>query len=129
MTARSEAVVKWGLVIFGSVTLIMMGAVIAPSAVLEATFGTTVSDPLALMIVRSWGALIGLMGALLITAAWHPGQRFGSVLVVMVSKIVFLGLLVLYGQMYLRAAAGTIVIDMAAIVFLAWCLFRPKIRA
>jgi hypothetical protein len=50
----------------GALTCTMVYAAIAPQAALRSTFGTTLEGPLAEVLVRNWGALIALVGAMLI---------------------------------------------------------------
>ncbi len=50
--------IKWIMIVSGLLTCTMVYAVIAPQAMLQSTFGETLEGPLALLIVRNWGALI-----------------------------------------------------------------------
>lgn len=126
MIRLRESHIKTGLLVFGALTLTMIGTVFAPQEVLMATFGAAFDDPLALMIVRSWGALIGLIGGMLVYAAFHPDQRRPLVIGAMISKIMFLGLLITYGAAYLAAAMGVIIADTAAIAFMAACVASAR---
>ena len=56
---------------------------------------------LAEIIVRSWGALITLVGAMLIYGAFNPQQRPLILTIAGLSKLIFVGLLVLFGSQYL----------------------------
>ena len=60
------AYIKWIMLVSGALTCTMVYAAIAPQAALRATFGETLQGPLAEIVVRNWGALITLMGAMLI---------------------------------------------------------------
>ena len=126
MIRLRESHIKAGLLVFGALTLTMLGAVFAPQAMVKATFGADFNDPLALMIVRSWGALIGLVGAMVIYAAFHPDQRRVLVFVAMISKMMFIGLLFTVGTVYLAAASGAIIADTAAVAFMAACLVSAR---
>lgn len=64
-------------------TATMLYASIAPSAALQSTFGESLDGPLADLIVRNWGALIGLVGGMLIYGAFHPPARIDSAVVVL----------------------------------------------
>jgi len=44
----------------GALTLTMVYAAIAPEAALRSTFGESINGPIADVVVRNWGALIGL---------------------------------------------------------------------
>lgn len=47
------------MVVSGVLTLTMVYAAIAPEAALRSTFGATIGGPVADIVVRNWGALIG----------------------------------------------------------------------
>ena len=59
----------------GALTLTLLYAAIAPEAALRSTFGESMEGPVADVVVRNWGALIALMGAMLIYGA--PNRRYG----------------------------------------------------
>jgi hypothetical protein len=126
MMRLREGYIKAGLLVFGALTMTMIGAVFAPQPMLRATFGADFSNPLALMIVRSWGTLIALVGGVMIYAAFHPEQRKVLVFVAMTSKMIFLALLIGFGTQYMAAAAGVIIADMAAIAFMAASLMAVR---
>jgi len=54
--------IKWIMLVSGALTCTMLYAAIAPQAALRATFGETLEGPPAEIVVRNWGALIGLVG-------------------------------------------------------------------
>lgn len=83
--------IKWIMLISGVLTCTMFYAVVAPEAAMMFTFGASISDPIAETIVRSWGALITGVGALLIYGAFKPMQRSFILVVTGISKIVFIG--------------------------------------
>lgn len=58
--------IKWIMLVSGVLTCTMAYAAIAPQAALHATFGETLEGPLADIVVRNWGALITLVGAMLV---------------------------------------------------------------
>ena len=57
------------MIVSGVLTMTMIYAALAPEAALRSTFGESVSGPVADIVVRNWGALIALVGAMLIYAA------------------------------------------------------------
>ena len=67
--------IKWIMLVGGVLTCTMVYAAIAPQAALLATFGETLPGPLAELVVRSWGVLITLVGAMLVYGAFYPAQR------------------------------------------------------
>jgi hypothetical protein len=66
---------KWIMLLSGVLTSTMIYAAIAPDAALQSTFGETLTGPLAQIVVRNWGALIALIGAMLIYGAFNPASR------------------------------------------------------
>ena len=56
------------MILSGVLTMTMIYAALAPEAALRSTFGENVSGPVADIVVRNWGALIALVGAMLIGA-------------------------------------------------------------
>ena len=56
----------------------MFYAVVAPPAALMPTFGETLTGPVADIVVRNWGALITLIGAMLIYGAFDPRVETSS---------------------------------------------------
>jgi hypothetical protein len=94
----------------GLLTLSMVYALVAPDAALHATFGAGVSGPVGDVVVRNWGALIGLMGVLLIYAARRPEVRPVALALAGASKAVFIGLVLSHGTQFLGHQAGVAVI-------------------
>ena len=84
----------------------MVYATIAPQAALQSTFGATVEGPVADIVVRNWGALIGLMGGMLIYAARRPALRPFVLAVAGTSKAVFILLVAAHGGRFLGHQAG-----------------------
>lgn len=98
--------IKWIMLVTGVLTCTMLYAAVAPQASLQSTFGVTLDGPAAEIVVRNWGALIGLVGAMLIYGAFHEGSRKLSVVVALVSKAVFIGLMLTMGQQFMGKQAG-----------------------
>ena len=63
------------MIVSGVLTMTMVYAALAPEAALRSTFGESVSGPVADIVVRNWGALIALVGAMLIYGARKPAVR------------------------------------------------------
>jgi hypothetical protein len=61
--------IKWIMLLSGVLTSTMIYAAIAQRAAMESTFGKTLDEPLAEIIVRNWGVLVALVGAMLIYGA------------------------------------------------------------
>jgi hypothetical protein len=101
----------------------MFFAVIAPQAALMQTFGASIDDPLVDIVVRSWGMLITLIGAMLIIGAFKPRYRLLVIAVASLSKITFISLVITYGSQYLDKAGLAIGFDsLVVIAFLLYLL-------
>lgn len=100
------AKMKWVMLVSGVLTLTMVQAAFAPSAALRATFGETLEGPLAEIVVRNWGALIALVGAMLIYGAFQPQVRSLVLVVAGLSKLIFITLTLIFGTRYLGQQAG-----------------------
>jgi hypothetical protein len=109
--------IKWIMLVSGALTSTMLYATIAPGAVLRATFGETLEGSLAEIVVRNWGALIALVGAMLIYGAFEPSVRPLVLTVAGLSKVVFISLVLSQGRQYLGHQAGvSIAIDSVMVV-------------
>jgi cbb3-type cytochrome oxidase subunit 1 len=62
---------RWIMLVSGVLTATMVQAAITPDSALQSNFGETVSGPLAHLVVRNWGALIALVGGMLIYGAFN----------------------------------------------------------
>src|SRR5262245_38445086 len=83
------------LLITGLATAGILVVFVAPVPVMTVLFGQAPSDALSLFIVRHWGLLVFLVGALLIYAAYHPEVRVPTLIVAIVEKVALvLGLLI-----------------------------------
>ncbi len=107
---------KWIMIVSGALTCTMLFAAIAPQAALRTTFGDSLQGPLAEIVVRNWGALIALVGAMLIYGAYHPTVRPLVLTVAGLSKLIFIGLVVAHGTQYLGQVGLSIGIDLVMVV-------------
>jgi hypothetical protein len=114
--------IHWIMTVSGVLTLTMVYAAVAPDAALRSTFGETLDGPVADVVVRNWGALIGLMGAMLIYAARKPAVRPMALAVAGASKAIFIALVLWHGRRFLSQQAGVaVVVDLLwVIVFAAY---------
>ena len=117
-----RSAIKWIMLVSGALTCSMVYAAIAPQAMLRATFGESLEGPLADLVVRNWGALIFLVGAMLIYGAFNATVRPLVLVVAAASKIVFITLVVLDGSRYLQTQAGiSVAVDsVMVLIFLAY---------
>ena len=116
-----------GHAVSGVLTATMIQAAIAPDAALESTFGESVGGPVAHLVVRNWGALIALIGGMLIYAAFNPVHRALVLVVAGVSKVIFVVLVLSEGTRYLSDQAGVAVaIDSVMVLLFAWYLIAAR---
>jgi hypothetical protein len=119
--------IKWIMLVSGALTCTMLYAAIAPRAALQSTFGETLDGPLAEIVVRNWGALITLVGLMLIWGAFKPELRTLVLTVAGISKLMFAALVLAHGGRYLGQQAGVaIAIDLLWVVLFAWYLLGTR---
>jgi hypothetical protein len=111
----------------GVLTSTMLYAAVAPQASLQSTFGERLDSPVAEIVVRNWGALIGLIGAILLYGAYHPSSRTLVLIVAGLSKAVFIGLVLSHGARYLGHQAGiAVVVDSVFVLLFAGYLIGSR---
>jgi hypothetical protein len=116
---------KWIMLVSGILTSTMIYAAIAPAASLRATFGAALEGPVADVVVRNWGALVALVGGMLVYGAYRPAVRPLVLTVAAASKIVFIALVLAHGTLFLGYQAGTaVLIDSAMVIIFAGYLIR-----
>ena len=119
--------IKWIMLVSGALTCTMAYAAIAPQAALRSTFGETLQGPLAEIVVRNWGALITLVGAMLVYGAFNPQVRSLALTIAGASKLVFIALVLSHGGRYLGHQAGiAIALDAVWVVLFAWYLLTAR---
>jgi hypothetical protein len=102
--------IKWIMLVSGLLTCSMLYAAVSPEAALNSTFGEGLEGPVASIVVRNWGALIGLIGLMLVYGAFAPSARRLVLTVAASSKLVFIALVLSYGTQFLAFQAGVAVI-------------------
>ena len=122
---------KWVMLAAGLLTCTMFYAAFAPVQMQRSTFGEFVDGPVAQIVVRSWGVLIGLIGLMLIYAAFDVASRRLALLVAAVSKIAFISLVLVFGQQLLEHQVGTslIVDSIMVVLFVAYLIAAPRSEA
>ena len=88
---------KWIMLISGALTFTMVFAAITPQLALHSMFGYSLEGPLAEVVVRNWGALIALIGGMLIYGAFNTEVRNLVLTVATLSKITFIALVISNG--------------------------------
>jgi hypothetical protein len=119
--------IRWIMIVSGVLTTTMFKAALVPDAALRSTFGESLSGPpLAEIVVRNWGALIGLIGGMLIYGAFNPPVRPLVLVVAGISKVVFIGLVLTFGQDYLAQVGIAVAVDSVMILLFAWYLVAAR---
>jgi hypothetical protein len=119
---------KWVMLVSGVLTFTMIYGLLAPQAALESMFGASFNGTLANIVIRSWSALVGLIGVILIYGFFSPKNRVFSISVAAFSKVVFVSLVLLYGQEFLDKAASAIVMDCFVIILAGAYLFAVRMQ-
>jgi len=120
--------IKWVMLVSGVLTFTMFYGVYAPQAALESMFGASFNGTLENIVIRSWSALVGLMGAILIYGFFSQKNRVFSISVAAFSKVVFVSLVLLYGQEFLGKAAPAIAMDCVVIILSGVYLFAVRMQ-
>lgn len=109
--------IKWVMLVSGLLTCTMFYVAVAPDTALRSNFGATIDGPIAQIVVRNWGVLIGLMGVLLICGAFSAPLRRTALLVAGASKVAFIALVLSLGQQFLQFQVGmSVAIDSIMVV-------------
>ena len=111
--------IKWIMLLAGLVTSTTVAAVFVPQETLISMFGTNLTELLANLVVRSWGFLVSIMGALLIYGAFNEGSRLLCIITAGISKIGFLLLILIFGATYIDKLMVTVVFDSIVVLILA----------
>ena len=115
------------MLVSGALTCTVLYAALFPAAALQSTFGEAVGGPAAEMVVRNWGVLIFLMGALLVRGAFDPAVRNVVLLAAGASKAVFIGLVLTGGPQFLsNGAAVPVVVDGLTVALFAAYLVSER---
>ena len=128
---KSDRAIKWIMLVSGVLTFSMISFVFAPEAMQRRNFGTALDGAVADIVVRNWGALIALIGAMLVYGAFAPAVRSFVLTVTGISKIVFIGLLLIYGRTFLDGPLRVaVIVDSLEVVLFALILVaKPPVFA
>ena len=115
--------IKWILIIVGALTATMAYAAIAPQGAMMSSFGATLEGPLANIIVRSWGLMVTLIGAILILSAFRPKYRRLVMSAAAIGKLFLVALIVIEGGAIMTAALPVVIFDgLVVLIFAAFVL-------
>lgn len=116
------------LIVSGLLTITMLQFAIAPTRSLKSTYGETLQGPLVDLVVRGWGFLIALVGAMLLWAAFHPETRTLAVGAAIASKLFYVGALLTHRKRFLKGfAAVTAGVDVVMVALLAAWLAKTGV--
>lgn len=122
--------IKWIMLVSGLLTCTMVYALIAPDAAFQSNFGEALQGPAGRLVVRNWGALITMMGLLLIYGALRPQYRDVALMVAGSTKLIFIVLVLAHGGLFLGHQAGVAVaIDAVWVILFAIYLLNRKTAA
>jgi hypothetical protein len=120
---------KWVMIISGVLTTTMFYGLFAPQSALESMFGASFNGDLESIVIRSWSALIGLIGIVLIYGFFNESVRKYSFSIAAFSKLVFVVLVSVYGQQFMAKLAPAVLMDVVVIIVAAVYLINPVIGA
>ena len=118
--------IKWIMLVTGVITCSMLLATVNPQAGLMNTFGASIDGPIAEIVVRNWGALIGLVGGMLIYAAFKPELRAFVLVIACISKLTFISLVLTFGSQFMGKAIVAVVFDSIVVALYLVYLFAAK---
>ncbi|MGL5930149.1 MAG: hypothetical protein ACRCY8_14550 [Dermatophilaceae bacterium] len=114
----NDRVVAALLVVVGVGTASPVLAVVA-AADLDRQYGVTPEDPLVVALLQHRGVLQAALGAWLVAAAIRPQWLVPAAATAVVTKVAFLALLLLDGEVRERATVLPVVFDVASVAVLA----------
>jgi len=107
---------KWLMLISGVLTATMFYGVFSPQFILESMFGAVFEGDLENIVIRSWSALIGLIGLMLVYGFFKEKYRAFTLFIAAFSKLVFIALVFMYGQVYLATVMSAIIMDSVVVL-------------
>ena len=116
------------MLVSGILTATTFYGLFAPQSLLESMFGASFNGSLESILIRSWSALVGMIGAVLIFGAFSEKHRVFSISIAAFSKIIFVSLMLIYGQAFLGKAAPAVVMDCAVIVLAVFFLITVHVQ-
>jgi hypothetical protein len=120
--------IKWVMLVSGVLTATTFYGLFAPQAAVESMFGASFGGPLETLIIRSWSSLVGLIGLVLIFGAFSESNRVFCISIAALSKVIFVSLVLIYGQVFLGSAAPAIIMDCLVIVLTLSFLVSVRVQ-
>tara|TARA_B100000446_G_scaffold54908_2_gene51136 strand:+ start:28364 stop:28741 length:378 start_codon:yes stop_codon:yes gene_type:complete len=120
------------MLVSGVLTATMFYGAFSPESIVESMFGVRPEvgvafyGELELMVVRSWSALIGLVGVMLVVGFINPKLRRYSLSIAAASKLVFVTLSLLYAQAYWQTLAPALIMDSFVVLLALLYLCIPS---
>ena len=121
--------IKWLMLVSGVLTTTMFLGLFAPQMILESMFAVSFSGTLETLIIRSWSALIGIIGLILIYGFFKEDSRVFCISIAAFSKFIFVALVLIYGQDYLNKTAGALIMDSLVILMTLCYLISLRVSA
>jgi hypothetical protein len=122
-----ERNIKGIMLVSGIFTFGLVYAFVAPFAALRTLFGASLEGPVANMVVRNWGALIALVGAMIVYGAFRPAVRRFVLATTAISKVVFIWLVIAGGSQFLgQLIAVAALIDVVVVLLFAVYLAKTR---
>lgn len=119
--------IKWIMLGSGIITCSMILSALHPSLGQSLTFGEALDGNLANIIVRNWGALIALIGGMLVYGAYNEPNRNLVLVAASISKSTFVVLNLVYGQAYFAKSGIALVFDsILVLIFVLYLVVKPK---
>jgi hypothetical protein len=120
--------IKWVMLVSGVLTATTFYGLFAPQAAVESMFGASFGGALETLIIRSWSSLVGLIGLVLIFGAFSESNRVFCISIAALSKVIFVSLVLIYGQVFLGSAAPAIIMDCLVIVLTLSFLVSVRVQ-
>jgi energy-converting hydrogenase Eha subunit E len=115
------------MLVAGVLTCSGFYALVAPRAAVAGTYGDALDGAVADVIVRNWGALIGMVGVMLIYGAWRPAVRPLVLVAAGASKLVFITLVLMHGSRFLaQPVRVSIAVDFVMVALFAVHLIQAR---
>ncbi|MCL1068316.1 hypothetical protein L2735_16190 [Shewanella olleyana] len=120
--------IKWVMLLSGGMTATMFYGLFAPQEAIESMFGASFEGVLETLLIRSWSALVGLVGIILICGALNETYRVFCISIATISKAVFVTLILIYGQAFLNVVAPAVILDSIVIILALVFIVSSRIK-